>query len=144
MQQGQTRPSQLMSRRGFLLTFLGGLGAAWAGFLVQRRFLSPATGEAKPVQVPLTELPVGGVKQITYENNPVLVMRSQEGVVAMSMVCTHLACKVQWQEAKQEFYCPCHQGKFDRNGEVISGPPPVPLERVPVKVLQEQVVVGEG
>jgi cytochrome b6-f complex iron-sulfur subunit len=144
MQQGQIRPSQLMSRRGFLLTFLGGLGAAWAGFLVQRRFLSPTTGEAKPVQVPLTELPVGGVKQITYENNPVLLMRSQEGVVAMSMVCTHLACKVQWQEAKQEFYCPCQQGKYDRNGEVISGPPPVPLERLPVKVVQEQVVVGEG
>lgn len=133
-----------MGRRGFLLTFLGGLGAAWAGFLVQRRFLSPATGEAKPVQFPLAELPVGGVRQVTYENNPVLVMRSQEGIVAMSMVCTHLACTVQWQEGKQEFYCPCHQGKFDRNGEVISGPPPVPLERVPVKVVQEQVIVGEG
>lgn len=144
MQQGQTKPSQLMGRRGFLLTFLGGLGAAWAGFLVQRRFLSPATGEAKPVQFPLAELPVGGVRQVTYENNPVLVMRSQEGIVAMSMVCTHLACTVQWQEGKQEFYCPCHQGKFDRNGEVISGPPPVPLERVPVKVVQEQVIVGEG
>lgn len=144
MQQGQTKPSQLMNRRGFLLTFLGGLAAAWAGFLVQRRLLSPATGEAKPVQVPLADLPVGGVRQITYETNPVLVMRSQEGIVAMSMVCTHLACTVQWQEGKQEFYCPCHQGKFDRNGEVISGPPPVPLERVPVKVVQEQVIVGEG
>ena len=133
-----------MSRRGFLLTFLGGLGAAWAGFLVQRRILSPATGEAKPVQVSLTELPVGGVKQITYENNPVLVMRSQEGVVAMSMVCTHLGCLVQWQEGKQEFYCPCHQGRFDKYGEVISGPPPVPLERAPVKVVQDRIVVGEA
>jgi len=132
----------MMNRRGFLMTLLGGLGAAWAGFIVQRRFLAPTSSEARPVEIPLADLPVGSVKQITYENNPALVMRSQEGIVAMSMVCTHLACKVQWQENKQEFYCPCHQGKFDRNGEVLSGPPPVPLERVPVKVLQDRVVIG--
>jgi cytochrome b6-f complex iron-sulfur subunit len=144
MQQTQARPSRLMNRRGFLLTLLGGLGAAWAGFIVQRQFLSPTQAQAKAVEVPLAELPVGGVKQISYQNNPVLVMRAPEGAVAMSMVCTHLACKVRWQEGKQEFYCPCHQGKFDRNGEVISGPPPVPLERVPVKVLQDKVVVGEA
>jgi cytochrome b6-f complex iron-sulfur subunit len=143
MQQAQTRSSQLMSRRGFLLTFVGGLAAAWAGFLVRRQFLSPAQGEAKPVELSLASLPVGGVRQITYENNPVLVMRSQEGVVAMSMVCTHLGCLVQWQEDKQEFYCPCHQGRYDRYGDVVSGPPPLPLERLPVKVLQDQVVIGE-
>jgi len=138
-----SKPSQLMNRRGFLATLLGGLGAAWAGFFVQRRFLAPAQGEARPVELSLAELPVGGVKQIVYQNNPVLVMRSPEGIVAMSMVCTHLACLVQWQESKLEFYCPCHQGKFDRYGEVVAGPPPVPLERVPVKVAGDKVVVGE-
>ena len=125
------------------MTLLGGLGAAWAGFFLQRQFLTPAQSEAKPVEVPLAQLPVGSVKQITYQNNPVLLMRSQESIVAMSMVCTHLACLVQWQESAQRFYCPCHQGKFDRNGEVLSGPPPVPLERVPVKVAQDKIVIGE-
>lgn len=135
--------SQLVNRRGFLMTLVGGLAAAWAGWFAQRQFLAPAQAEAKPVEIPLAELPVGGVKQIAYQAQPVVVMRSQEGVVALSMICTHLACTVQWQEGKQEFYCPCHQGRFDRYGEVLAGPPPVPLERVPAKVVGDKVVVGE-
>ena len=145
MQPVQAKSSQLLTRRGFLQTFLAGLAAAWAGVVAQRQFFSTARGEtARPVEIPLAELAVGGTKQITLQNSPVLVMRSQEGIVAMSMVCTHLGCLVQWQEGKQEFYCPCNQGRFDRDGEVVAGPPPLPLERLPAKVLQDRVVVGEG
>jgi len=50
---------------------------------------------------------------------------------------------VQWQEGVQEFYCPCHDGRFDQFGEVLAGPPPLPLEQIAVRVEGETVIVGE-
>ncbi len=144
MQPTQTRPSQLVSRRGFLKAFLAMLAAAWAGWLVQRRVLTPAgSAAAQPVQIPLGDVPVGATRPVVYAGSPVLVMRSAEGVVALSMICTHLGCQVQWQEGNQQFYCPCHQGKFDRNGDVISGPPPVALDRIAARIAGDRIVVGE-
>src|SRR5512146_696789 len=115
MQDSVSKPSRLLARRAFLKAFLAALAAAWAGLIVQRRFLAPSsTGAVQPVELPLSELAVGANRQIVYAGSPALVMRSQEGVVVLSMICTHLGCQVQWQEGKAEFYCPCHQGKFDR------------------------------
>jgi cytochrome b6-f complex iron-sulfur subunit len=43
--------------------------------------------------------------------------------VALSNICPHLGCKVRYQAAESRFFCPCHNGVFDINGEPISGPP---------------------
>jgi cytochrome b6-f complex iron-sulfur subunit len=121
------------------------VGAAWAGTFVQSR-LFPAqasTQEAVPVEFPLSELPVGEVKQITYGGISTLVTRTPESVKAFSLVCTHLGCLVQWEQGKEEFYCPCHDGRYDQFGEVTAGPPTVPLEQFPVKVQGDRVIVGE-
>jgi cytochrome b6-f complex iron-sulfur subunit len=72
------------------------------------------------------------------------VTRSQDGVLALSLVCTHLGCIVQWQSAQHQFHCPCHDGLFDEFGDVVSGPPPLPLERLSVKLLADRIVVGES
>jgi len=58
------------------------------------------------------------------------VKREKEGqIVAISAGCTHLGCIVTWDEAKKIFKCPCHDGRFDVDGRVVSGPPPAPLKR---------------
>ena len=119
------------------------LAAGWAGWLTQGALFPAAKTETKPVEIALAELPVGGTRAITYEGKPALVMRTADGVSALSLVCTHLGCIVQWQQAKEQFYCPCHAGYFDRNGDVLSGPPPLPLERLPVKLQADKVIVGE-
>ena len=137
--------SPLVTRRNFIQVALAALGATWLGLLVQS-WLFPAqtsTQEAKPVEFALSELPVGGAKTILYGGSPVIVLRTPESLRAFSLICTHLACTVQWQEGQKEFYCPCHDGRFDQFGEVIAGPPPVPLEQIPVSVQGEQVIVGE-
>lgn len=54
--------------------------------------------------------------------------------VAMSNICTHLGCRVRWIANQQKFFCPCHNGIFDKNGNVVSGPPPRPLDRFEAKV----------
>jgi cytochrome b6-f complex iron-sulfur subunit len=137
--------SPLVTRRNFIQIALAALGATWLGLFVQSRLFPPQTStqEAQPVALSLTELPVGGAKTILYGGNPVIVLHTAESVRAYSLVCTHLGCLVQWQAGEMEFYCPCHEGRFDQFGEVIAGPPPVPLEQIPVSVDGDQVIVGE-
>jgi cytochrome b6-f complex iron-sulfur subunit len=141
----QPRPSPFTTRRQFILTGMAMVGAAWAGVWAQSRlFPQAAGGEAKPVSFPVAELPVGETRPITFGATPALVIRTAESIRCFSLVCTHLGCIVQWQAAKQGFYCPCHDGHFDQFGEVVAGPPPLALEQIPVRVEGEQVVVGEA
>src|SRR5574339_859190 len=119
------RPSAFLSRRQFIQLGWATLGAAWIGTLLQTRlFPSGRTEEAQPVSFPLSDLPVGGTKAITYGGVSVLVVRTRESLRAFSLTCTHLGCTVEWQADKNEFYCPCHDGRFDEFGEVLAGPPP--------------------
>ncbi len=64
--------------------------------------------------------------------------------IAMSNVCSHLGCRVRWIAEQQSFFCPCHNGVFDKEGNVVSGPPPRPLDRFQVKVEGEQLFLKEA
>lgn|SRR5574337_102203 len=48
--------------------------------------------------------------------------------------CTHLGCPYHWEDARAQFVCPCHNGVFDVDGSVVSGPPPRPLDYYDTKV----------
>ena len=63
---------------------------------------------------------------------------------AMSNVCTHLGCHIRWIPDQNSFFCPCHNGVFDKNGNVLSGPPPRPLDRYQIKVENDQIYVLGG
>jgi cytochrome b6-f complex iron-sulfur subunit len=137
--------SPFTSRRQFIMAGMALVGAAWAGTALQSvLFPSASAAEAKPVTFPLAELPVGGTRMIAYGAAPALVVRTRESIRCFSLVCTHLGCIVQYQEGSMAFYCPCHEGRFDQFGEVVSGPPPLPLEQIAVRVDGESVVVGES
>lgn len=137
--------SGFISRRDFIQFGVAALGAAWAGTWIQSRLFPASTGsaEAQPVRFPLADLPVGSAKAVNYGGVPVMVLRTPESLRAFSLVCTHLGCIVQWQAADGEFYCACHDGTFDQFGEVISGPPQLPLEQISVKIDGQEVIVGE-
>jgi menaquinol-cytochrome c reductase iron-sulfur subunit len=64
--------------------------------------------------------------------------------IAMSNICTHLGCRVRWVDDQQQFFCPCHNGIFDKEGLVVSGPPPRPLDRYEVKVENDQLYLLGG
>jgi len=51
-----------------------------------------------------------------------------------SRICSHLGCLVRWDEQKESFLCPCHGAVFDKNGIVVAGPPPRPLQNLQTKV----------
>ncbi len=64
--------------------------------------------------------------------------------IAMSNICTHLGCHIRWIAEQDHFFCPCHNGEFDKNGNVVSGPPPRPLTRYDVKVDNGELFVQVG
>lgn len=57
-----------------------------------------------------------------------------QNFVALSNVCTHLGCRVRWIQEQGKFFCPCHAGVFAKDGRVISGPPPRPLDHFETKI----------
>jgi Rieske Fe-S protein len=63
---------------------------------------------------------------------PVQIVRDGDQLRALSTVCPHLGCRVRWEGDK--FVCPCHTAVFDREGKVVSGPPPRPLDRYDVEI----------
>ena len=70
----------------------------------------------------------------TTKQAVVFIDREGDGYRAVSAVCQHLGCSVRWDHAKKQFLCPCHGGVYDREGRVVSGPPPRPLQRLNVRV----------
>jgi len=132
------RSSTFASRRSFIQLGLVAVAAAWVGTFVQSKLFPQATAqEAKPVTFPMSELPVGGAKYVTYGGVPAIVIRSRESIKAYSLVCTHLGCIVLWQENEQKFKCPCHGSGFSRDGINLEGPAPRPLERYAIRIADD-------
>ncbi|MCC6492963.1 MAG: FAD-dependent oxidoreductase [Pirellulales bacterium] len=53
----------------------------------------------------------------------IAVSRDDSGkLTALSAVCPHLQCIVQWNNAEKTWDCPCHGSRFRADGEVINGP----------------------
>lgn len=70
----------------------------------------------------------------TSKQAVVFIDREGDGYRALSAICQHLGCSVRWDASTAQFRCPCHGGVYDRDGRVVSGPPPRPLERLNVRV----------
>jgi cytochrome b6-f complex iron-sulfur subunit len=70
------------------------------------------------------------------------IVNNGEGVYALSPVCTHLGCLVKYNRHAGGFLCPCHGGKYDIQGNVVAGPPPMSLPKLPLKIENERVFVG--
>jgi nitrite reductase/ring-hydroxylating ferredoxin subunit len=100
---------------------------------------------SEPVSVgPETDLLPGQSKTVRFGRYPAIVINTSEGIRAYSAVCTHFACIVKWDPERSEIACPCHDGFFNPlNGDVISGPPPTPLEPIKVEVIDGQIYVGD-
>ena len=134
-------------RRKFLGVCLGGLtatAAVAAGYPVYR-YLAPLQKDnsAGQVVIPEQEVPAGSAKFFEYAGSTAVMVRQQGGdLVALSAVCTHLGCIVQWEKEKQDFLCPCHAGHYSPEGAVLSGPPPKPLAKLPFVVANGVITVG--
>jgi cytochrome b6-f complex iron-sulfur subunit len=137
-----------ISRRRFLSQAVMGFGALFGlGLLVVRfaQFLIPAQKSKRYEAVLIgaeRSMPVGEARPMTLGDQKLIVLRTEEGIVAFSRRCTDLGCLVSWNKERQQFVCPCHQGVFDKAGRNVAGPPPRPLDRFEVVKRGEQVYVN--
>jgi cytochrome b6-f complex iron-sulfur subunit len=69
-----------------------------------------------------------GSTTIIHDRN-VLIGHDDEGLYAISLVCTHLGC-IARHEADGSFACPCHGSRFDPEGKVTRGPAPSALRHL--------------
>ena len=72
----------------------------------------------------------------------VAVFRDDEGVYAISLICTHLGCIV--KSVADGFECPCHGSRFELNGSVKKGPAPRALAWYKVAGGDGNYIVDEG
>jgi Rieske Fe-S protein len=87
----------------------------------------------KPLQVVIAERHADGWYE-TRQQTVVFIDRDGSGYRALSASCTHLGCGVSWDDTSSTFRCPCHGGVFARDGKVLAGPPPRPLDRYEARV----------
>ncbi len=85
-------------------------------------------GVPKLVEFPITRKD-GWIVEETAKS--VWVVREGEASFAVFVArCTHLGCAFNWREDAREFFCPCHNGRYALDGQVLGGPPPRPLDRL--------------
>jgi len=135
-----------VDRRGFLKRAwqagIGLIGAAgiWTSWDVLRSV--PASGLGGVVKTvtddEVTEIPIYIRAAQTY------LTRIDDEVIALWQRCPHLGCRVSWCESSREFECACHGSRFNRAGEVRSGPSPRGMDRFTVALADETIEVDTG
>lgn len=105
----------------------------------EKVFVNPS---GKPITVSAV-LEEGSIIGLAF-GHPTVVVDYKGDLRAFSAVCTHLGCIVQWKKETGTFLCPCHAGRFDANGNVISGPPPKPLPHYGLKVVANEIKLSEA
>ncbi|MCG9129048.1 ubiquinol-cytochrome c reductase iron-sulfur subunit [Candidatus Poribacteria bacterium] len=141
------------NRRSFLQiasAIIGGVMGLAAGIPLIGFAISPAwqKGESKWVNIGLVDrLKNSRYKKVNYtftakdgwvkatKKRSVYVTDIGNGEWSVfTRICSHLGCLVRWDEGQESFLCPCHGAVFDKNGAVVAGPPPEPLQKLEVKV----------
>ncbi|MGE0001297.1 MAG: ubiquinol-cytochrome c reductase iron-sulfur subunit [Fimbriimonadaceae bacterium] len=151
--EGSTRRTAL----GVIVTVLNVGVLASLAVPAARFVLAPLSRRSKLQWVDVmgdTELAEGETREVTYtvpvvdgyqtvdRKYSVYLHRNQGAVQCFDPACTHLGCRITFQDEKQRYFCPCHGGVFDEQGKVVSGPPPTGLVEHPVKIKAGRIMVG--
>lgn len=150
---GNLRPGIRVSRR---TAFLSGFGALAAGILggIGLDHLRPASTPSQEAIVPthgkwhviarVDELPTHAVQRFSAGAVEGFVIKHGSQVHAISSFCTHLACRLNYEQSEGALVCPCHGAEFSLNGQTRYGPyghPLPPLPKIPVRVRDGQIEV---
>ncbi|MEW6456006.1 MAG: Rieske 2Fe-2S domain-containing protein [Acidobacteriota bacterium] len=137
-------------RRSFIDYLLGGSILALIASVLYptiKFIMPPKVPEASQSSVKAAkvgELAPNSYKIFRMGTKPGILIHTEDGkFIAMSAVCTHLGCIIQYRPDMQHVWCACHNGHFDLNGKVISGPPPLPLEVFQVNIVGDEIIVSK-
>ncbi len=93
-------------------------------------------GEMRKIVVTLPEEPWGAAlrEKAVYAWRP-----SEQEAIVYSRSCTDLGCPLTFDPGSQCFFCPCHGGIFDKNGERLAGPPRRPMYRFATRIVNGEI-----
>jgi Rieske Fe-S protein len=140
-----------LARRKFLGCMLGGGAAALgAGTVVPLgQYAGDFRAAPPPAFIELAAadyaLSPGTAKLLMYGRIPLLLLQTPEPDRqwrAFVAICTHLSCTVSYREDLRSIVCACHDGHFDLDGGVISGPPPAPLRPFHLEFRGERLIIA--
>jgi Rieske Fe-S protein len=94
-----------------------------------------------PTRFEFTRTRVNGWERTATNYGLYVVRKDENEVRVFSDICTHLGCRVSWQPDTQHYISPCHNGHFDIVGNVLSGPPPRPLDEFRTKIVDGNLFV---
>jgi cytochrome b6-f complex iron-sulfur subunit len=148
VQKSTTTPSmgigQPMGRRQFLSWLAlawGAFAAATAGALsLVLRYLFPNVLFEPQTSFKAgfpEDYEAGVVDERWKEKYGVWMVRTPEGIYALSTTCTHLGCTPNWLPTEEKFKCPCHGSGFNKVGINFEGPAPRPLERYRISLAED-------
>ncbi|MEC2056711.1 ubiquinol-cytochrome c reductase iron-sulfur subunit [Peribacillus psychrosaccharolyticus] len=158
---------QNVTRRQFLnytLTGVGGFMAAGMIMPMVRFAIDPvlkaeASGDFVATKMKVSEL-TGEPVRVDYsfdqkdgwyetsQTNTAWVYKTDDGkIVALSPICKHLGCTVAWNTDKEnpnQFFCPCHYGRYTKDGVNVKGTPPIaPLDLYATKEKDGILYLGQ-
>jgi len=111
--------------------------------LARRPAGSPADAVSHgPVIAAVDDIVVGSSKSFTMPNGTQahLLRPAPDTFLAFNATCSHQGCPVSY--VGPGFRCPCHGATYDENGQVTGGPAPAPLIKIPIKVVEGQVMLA--
>jgi Rieske Fe-S protein len=132
-----------LDRRSFVSACATLCGGAMLGCVSMVTHPVPVSGGR--VRIPLARHPElarpdGAIRVLPDgHTEPVYVLATADGFVALSPICTHRGCTVDVNG--QRLVCPCHGSTYDREGRVLKGPAQRPLARYPVTRSGDELVV---
>ena len=75
------------------------------------------------------------------------VYKDGNEVIALSPVCKHLGCTVNWagdSAHPDQFFCACHAGRYEKTGVNVAGTPPLgPLDQYEVSEKDAYLMLGK-
>jgi len=87
-----------------------------------------------PTRTEFTRTQVNGWERTATNYGLYVVRKNESEARVFSDICTHLGCRVTWHPDQGYYISPCHDGHFDVLGNVVSGPPPRPLDEFVTKI----------
>ena len=117
--------------------FLGSVGMGLLAFL---RFMFPRVlFEPSPIfkAGKVADYKPGEVSERFKEDQRVWIEKTDDKLIAIQAICTHLGCTPRWLALESKFKCPCHGSGFTKDGINFEGPAPRPLERLAIKLDDE-------
>ena len=92
----------------------------------------------------LAEIAAGEAKVVKYEGHSIALYKDENGTVhAVNPACTHINCKVAWNNAEKSWDCPCHGSRFDAEGEMLTAPARKNLEKLELNEIESSYANDE-